>query len=116
MYSSRLPFPLVSRTSAVQPCDFCPSWVSSNIFVFSQPRTSPPGPLNHKVLLASSANIKCCVLKHKLTSVHCLVFGSYTLACLELLASGKAVAEGLPCLQKSGLSRGRVAAAVQTRP
>ena len=34
VYSSRLPLPFVSRMSAVQPCDFSSSPVSSNIFVF----------------------------------------------------------------------------------
>ena len=38
-YASRLPLPLVSMMSAVQPCDFTSSPVSSNIFVFSQPTT-----------------------------------------------------------------------------
>ena len=37
VYSSRLPLPLVSSTSAVQPCDFSMSPVSSNILVLSQP-------------------------------------------------------------------------------
>src|SRR6516162_8005198 len=32
VYSSRLPLPLVSRMNGVQPCDFCSSPVSSNIF------------------------------------------------------------------------------------
>src|SRR5436190_10778289 len=53
-YSSRLPLPLVSRMSAVQPCDFAASPVSSNILVFTQPTTPPPPPLLvHSVLLAS---------------------------------------------------------------
>ena len=45
------------ETSAVQPCDFTSSCVSSNIFVFSQPTTWPP-PLVHSVWFASSANIR----------------------------------------------------------
>jgi hypothetical protein len=47
--------------SAVQPCDFSSSPVSSNIFVLSQPTTDPP-PLVQSVRFASSANIKWCVL------------------------------------------------------
>jgi phage replication-related protein YjqB (UPF0714/DUF867 family) len=49
----------VSRTRAVQPCDFAGSPVSSSIFLFSQPTTPPTPPLlNHKVLLASCANCR----------------------------------------------------------
>src|ERR1700688_2751486 len=111
VYSSLLPLPFVSRTNGVQPCDFSASCVSSNIFVFSQPTLSPPGSLNQRVLLASSANIKCCELEHMSTSVHCFVFGSYMLVWRELLLIGKAIADGWldPCLQKAGLSRSRVA-------
>src|SRR5580700_9063547 len=117
-YASRLPLPLVSRMSAVQPCDFASSWVSSNIFVFSQPVTSPPGLLNHNVLLASSVNIKCCVLKHKSIAVNFRVSGSYTEACLELLSSGKTSADGSvdPCRQNAGSDSARTVDAVQTRP
>ena len=74
-YASRLPLPLVSMISAVQPCDFTSSPVSSNIFVFSQPTTCPP-PLVQSVLLASSANIRWCVPKHVLMCVSFFVFGS----------------------------------------
>jgi hypothetical protein len=56
-YASRLPLPFVSRMSAVQPCDFSSSCVSSNIFVLSQPTTAPP-PLVQSVRFASSANIR----------------------------------------------------------
>src|ERR1700676_5547086 len=63
-YASRLPLPLVSSTSAVQPCDFAASCVWSHIFVSSHPTTPPPPPLEvHSVLLASSANSGWCVLK-----------------------------------------------------
>ena len=61
--------------SAVQPCDFTSSCVSSNIFVFSQPTTWPP-PLVQSVLFASSANIRWCVPKQVLMCVICFVFGS----------------------------------------
>ena len=83
VYSSRLPFPLVSRTKGVQPCDFWSSCVSSNIFVLSQPTTSPPGLPIHSVWLASSPKFKCSALAHILTSVHCFVLGSYMLTWRE---------------------------------
>jgi hypothetical protein len=66
---------LVSRISAVQPCDFCSSPVASNILVFNQPTTWPP-PLVQSVLLASSANMRWCVLKHVLMCVSFPVFWS----------------------------------------
>jgi hypothetical protein len=50
--ASRLPLPFVSRTSAVHPCDFAASPVSSNSFVFSQPTTGPP-PLVQSVSFSS---------------------------------------------------------------
>ena len=62
--------------SAVQPCDFISSPVSSNILVFSQPITWPP-PLVHSVLLASSANIRWWVPKQVPMWVSFLVAGSY---------------------------------------
>src|ERR1051326_5636143 len=46
-YSSRLPLPLVSTITGVQPCDFASSPVSSYILVLSQPTTplcGPPAP------------------------------------------------------------------------
>src|ERR1700716_3865979 len=93
-YASRLPLPLVSRMSAVQPCDFCASWVSSHIFVFSQPTTadSPPHTaaqlLVHSVLLASSANCRWCAVKQVSISETSLVFGSYTASSRILLLTG----------------------------
>src|ERR1700730_7429453 len=118
VYSSRLPLPLVSRMNGVQPCDFSASWVSSYIFVFSQPTLSPPGLLNQTVLLASSANIRCCVLVHRSTSVHWPVLGSSKFVCRELFASGSTIADSSleAFLQESGFPRSRVAAAVQIRP
>src|SRR5678815_5587990 len=103
--------------SAVQPCDFASSCVSSNIFVFSQPTTGPP-PLVHNVLFASSANIKWCVLKHVLMCVSFFVFGSYIASCRPERFTGNSLADGCvePCLQKAGLSGGRTAAVIQTRP
>src|ERR1043166_660412 len=44
VYSSRTPLPLVSTTSAVQPCDFSMSPVSSSILVLIQPTLPPPPP------------------------------------------------------------------------
>src|SRR6188508_2861655 len=53
VYSSRTPLPLVSITSAVQPCDFSMSPVSSSILVLIQPTLPPPPPvLIHSVSLA----------------------------------------------------------------
>src|SRR5579864_7267628 len=71
-YSSRLPFPLVSKTSAVQPWDFCSSCVWSHILTFSQPTTPPPPPLLvQRVSLASFANSKWCVAKQVSISDTC---------------------------------------------
>ena len=54
VYSSRWPLPLVSSTSAVQPCDFSMSPVSSSILVLIQPTLPPPPPVDiHSVSLAS---------------------------------------------------------------
>src|SRR5579863_3136973 len=89
VYSSRFPLPLVSRTNGVQPCDFSASCVSSYILVFSQPTLSPPGLLNQRVLLASSANMRCCVLVHRSTRSHLPVLGSYMFVCRELFRSGR---------------------------
>src|SRR5437879_4504672 len=105
--------------SAVQPWDFSSSWVSSNIFVFSQPTAPPPPPLLvHKVLLASSANTKWCVPKQVLMSVICLVLGSYTASWRPLLLSGSKTADGWldPSLQKAGLSLGRIRDVIHTLP
>src|SRR5262245_20444136 len=56
-YLSRLPLPLVSSISAVQPCEAASSPVSRYFLVSSQPITSPP-PLVQRVFLSSSANIR----------------------------------------------------------
>src|SRR4051812_44942321 len=42
VYSSRWPLPLVSSTSAVQPCPFSISPVSSNHLLLSHPTLPPP--------------------------------------------------------------------------
>src|SRR5262245_24138893 len=103
--------------SGVQPCDFSSSPVSSNIFVFSQPRTLPP-PLVQIVLLASSANIRWCVLKHVLIRVSFLVFGSYIARWREERPTGNTFADGWlePSRQNAGLSGGRTADVIHTRP
>src|SRR5438876_9368075 len=104
-YSSRLPLPLVSSTSAVQPCDFCSSPVSSNIFTLSQPTTSPPPPLLvHSVLFASLANCRWCVPKQVSINVTFFVLGSYTASCRPEFATGKSFADGWdePSLQNAG--------------
>src|SRR6476646_1433538 len=103
--------------SAVQPCDFSSSCVSSNIFVLSQPTTFWP-PLVHSVLFASSANIKWCVLKQVLTCVIVFVFGSYIARWRLELLSGVSLADGCdePSRQKSGLAKGRTAEVIHTRP
>src|SRR5438552_14325590 len=116
-YASRFPLPLVSRISAVQPCERSSSPVSSNSFVLSQPTTGPP-PLVHSVLFASSANIRWCVPKHVLMCVSLLVAGSYIARCRPARGSGNSFADGCvdPALQKSGLSLGRTADVIHTRP
>src|SRR5687768_2080243 len=48
--SSRRPFPLMSRISAVHPCAATSSPVSSHSFVFNHPTTCPP-PLSQSVRL-----------------------------------------------------------------
>src|SRR5438874_11080070 len=96
-YSSRFPLPLVSRISAVQPCDRTSSPVSSNILRFSQPMTPLCGPpaLVHSVLLASSAKTRWCVGKHVLISVIFPVFGSFMVRCWLVCASGLRFVVGL---------------------
>src|SRR5215213_3321915 len=78
-YSSRLPLPLVSMISGVQPWDFTSSPVSSYILVFTQPTPPLCGPpaLVHSVLLASWPKYRWCVLKQVLISDHFPLFGSY---------------------------------------
>src|SRR5262245_15091952 len=104
--------------SAVQPCDFSSSCVSSNIFVFSQPTGPPPPLLVQRVRFASSANIKWWVVKHVLMCVSFFVCGSYIASCRPELVSGKSFAEGCvdPCLQNAGLSPGRIEDVIHTRP
>src|ERR1700688_1527305 len=102
-YSSRLPLPLVSMISGVQPCDFCASPVSRYIFVFSQPTTPLSGPpaLVHSVLFASCPKYRCCVLKHVSISENLPVFGSYMESCRPETSSGATLADGRsePALQ-----------------
>src|SRR5215470_1974741 len=105
-YSSRLPLPLVSRMSAVHPCDFTASPVSSNILVLNQPTTPEPPPLEaHNVSLASLAKFRWWVVKQVSTKVYFIVFGSSIASWRWLSATGKAFAEGWsdPFLQKAGL-------------
>src|SRR5687768_10190766 len=117
-YSSRRPFPLMSMINAVHPCALSSSPVSSHSFVFNHPITGPP-PLVHRVLLASSANIRWCVAKQVETCFISLVFGSYTATCGPEALSGKGRAAGWldPALQKSGLAFGaRTLEVTHTRP
>src|SRR4029078_11553512 len=115
--SPRLPLRFVSMISAVQPCDFSSSPVSSNILVFSQPTTGPP-PLVHYVLFASSTNMRWCVLKHVPMCVSLPVFGSYTASWRPDRGSGNSFADGCsePALQTSGLSAGLTVDVIHTRP
>src|SRR5271170_4904221 len=119
VYSPRLPSPLVSTMSAVQPCDLAASAVSSNSLVLSQPTTPPPPPLDvHKVLFLSNPNCKWCVVKQVSTNVYFIVFGSSIASWRWLCSRGNSFAEGrsefLP--QKSGSLTPRTAAASHTRP
>src|SRR5215212_4838792 len=108
-YSSRRPLPFTSMISAVHPCAFSSSPVSSHSFVLSHPTTGPP-PLVQRVRLASSANIRWCVPKQVETCFISFVFGSYTARWRPELLSGKSRADGWldPALQKAGLSGGRI--------
>src|SRR5215467_3932620 len=119
-YSSRLPLPFVSRMSAVHPCDFASSPVSSNVLRFSQPMTPLTGPpaLVHSVLFVSSAKTRWCVWKHVRISVIFPVFGSYMDRCRFDVSSGVSFAEGCsdPFLQKSGLPGTPTRDVNQTRP
>src|SRR5687767_1806539 len=116
-YSSRRPFPLTSRISAVHPCALSSSPVSSHSLVSNHPTTGPP-PLVQRVLLASSANIRWCVPKQVATCFISFVLGSYTARWRPEALSGKRRAEGWldPSLQKAGLSGGRTLEVIQTRP
>src|SRR5580765_2687481 len=120
-YSSRLPLPLVSMISGVQPCDFTSSPVSRYILVLSQPTTPLAGPpaLVHSVLFASLAKYRWCVEKQVLMSFHSPVFGSYTERCRGESLSGAIFAEGWlePALQNSGCApAGRMREVNHTRP
>src|SRR5438132_1205240 len=105
-YSSRLPLPLVSMTSGVQPCERTSSPVSRYILVLSQPTTPLCGPpaLVHSVLLASWPKYRWCVEKQVLISFHWPVFGSYIERWRGDSLSGATFADGWldPALQKSG--------------
>src|SRR5579862_4758710 len=96
VYASRLPLPLVSMISGVQPCDFFASPVSRYIFVFSQPTTPLSGPpaLVQSVLFASWPKYRCCVLKQVSISENLPVFGSYVESWRADVSSGATLAEG----------------------
>src|SRR5258708_1354947 len=119
-YSSRLPLPLVSRISGVQPCDFFSSPVCSNILVFSHPTTPLAGlpALVHNVLLASLAKYRCWVEKHVSISVHLLVFGSNMESWRSDSSRGATLADARsePALQYAGFSLPRIRAVNHTRP
>ncbi len=102
---------------AVHPCARTSSPVSSKSLVFSQPTTWPP-PLVQRVWLASSANIRWWVPKHVPMWVSFRVAGSYIARCRLDRAIGKSFAEGWfdPSLQTAGLSGGRTAEVIHTRP
>src|SRR5439155_17259995 len=102
-YASRLPLPLTSRISAVQPWDFSSSPVSSNTLRFNQPTTGPP-PLVHSVLFASSANIRWCVLKQVLMCVIPRLFGSNIASWRLELFNGNSFADG--CVEPSRQNAG----------
>ena len=87
---------MVSRTSAVHPCDLTSSPVASNIFRFSQPMTPLCGPpaLVHSVLSPSSANTRWWVGKHVLISVILPVLGSYMERCRLDDSIGVSFADG----------------------
>ena len=105
-YASRLPLPLVSTTSGVQPCDFPASRVSQNIFVLTQPTMASSFwrlLLSQSVWSASSPKFRWCVPKHVSMNANCLVLGSYTVTCREFCTnpsgvpvSGYAFADGWP--------------------
>src|SRR5262249_25840955 len=116
---SRLPLPLVSRTSGVHPCAFAASPVSSNSLVLNQPTAPVPPPLEvHSVSLASLAKLRWCVVKHVSTNEYFSVFLSYTGSWRWLSARGNALAAGWsePFWQNAGLCTPRTAAAIHIRP
>src|SRR5438093_10626637 len=106
VYASRLPLPLVSTMSGVQPCDAAASRVSQNRFVLTQPARANSFwrlLLSHSVWSASSAKFRWCVPKHVSMNVNCFVFGSYNVTWLEfctnpsgLRVSGYPFADGWP--------------------
>src|ERR1700747_2417670 len=105
--------------SAVQPCDFAASPVSSNSLVLTQPTTPPPPPLDvHSVSLASWPNCRGCVWKQVSTKGYFIVLGSRIETARCVWSSGNSLAEGCsePFLQKSGFLGPRTAAAIHTRP
>src|ERR1700749_4134693 len=94
VYSPRLPSPLVSTISAVQPCDAFASPVSSNFLTLSQPTTPPPPPLDvHSVLFLSKPNCRWCVVKQVSPKVYFIVFGSSIPIWRWLSESGDSLAE-----------------------
>src|SRR5688572_32342228 len=107
----------MSRISAVHPCAFSSSPVSSQTFVFNHPTTGPP-PLVQSVRFASSANIRWCVPKQVEMCFISFVFGSYIARCRPESLSGKRRADGCvdAALQKSGLFGPRTLEVIQTRP
>src|SRR2546425_11829314 len=106
--------------SAVHPCDFASSPVSSNIFRFSQPMTPLCGPpaLVHSVWLASSAKTRWWVWKHVLISVIFPVLGSYMERCRCDVSIVVSFADrwSEPFLQKSGLAGPPTRDVNHTRP
>src|SRR5215469_6770365 len=117
---SRLPLPLVSTISAVQPCDFCSSPVSRNILVLSQPTTLACGPpaLVHSVSFLSYPNCRWCVGKQVLISVNLPLLRSSIASWRPEVLSGNSLADSTSesFLQKSGLLVGRMRAVNQTLP
>src|SRR5216683_4078174 len=105
--------------SAVHPCDFTASPVSSNILVLNQPTTPEPPPLDaHRVSLASLAKFRWWVVKQVSTKVYFMVFGSSIASWRWLSATGNALAEGWyePFWQKAGFLTSRTDAASHIRP
>src|SRR5947207_1449271 len=103
--------------SAVQPCDAASSPVSSYFFGLNQPTTCPP-PLVQMVLLASSANIRWCVLKQVSIRVSCPLCGSYMASCRLELSIGYICVEGWsdPARHQSAVSAGRMREVIHTCP
>src|SRR5262245_51028208 len=119
VYSSRTPLPFVSSTSAVQPCAFSISPVSSSSLVLIQPTFPPPPPVDiHSVSFASYPNCRWWDPKQVWYAVYFPVFGSYIVTRRFVLLSGNSTADGCvePFLQKSGLAGLWPVAASHTRP